>query len=76
MYVHVYMDIHFMLAQALAIGDGGNDVAMLQAAHVGVGIRGREGRQAARGADFAVNWFRSLVRLVLVCICIYIYNYT
>ena len=69
--MYMYIWIPYVLAQALAIGDGGNDVAMLQAAHVGVGIRGREGRQAARGADFAVNWFRSLVRLVLVCICIY-----
>ena len=36
----------------LAVGDGGNDVSMIQQAHVGVGIRGREGFQAARSADY------------------------
>ena len=34
----------------LAIGDGGNDVGMIQEAHVGVGIKGREGLQASRAA--------------------------
>ena len=38
----------------LAIGDGANDVGMIQAAHVGVGISGREGRQAVNSADFAI----------------------
>ena len=37
----------------LAIGDGGNDVGMLNEAHVGVGISGREGLQAARVADYS-----------------------
>ncbi|KAL2022829.1 hypothetical protein VTK56DRAFT_4360 [Thermocarpiscus australiensis] len=50
----------------LAIGDGANDLAMLSAAHVGVGISGREGRQAARVADYAVARFRFLARLLLV----------
>lgn len=51
----------------LAIGDGANDLAMLAAAHVGVGISaGREGRQAARVADYAVGQFRFLARLLLV----------
>jgi len=50
----------------LAVGDGGNDVAMIQEAAVGVGIRGKEGLQAARAADFAVPHFRSLQRLLLV----------
>jgi magnesium-transporting ATPase (P-type) len=50
----------------LAIGDGGNDVGMIQAANVGVGLRGQEGLQAARASDFAISSFRFLVRLVLV----------
>jgi phospholipid-translocating ATPase len=50
----------------LAIGDGANDLAMLAAAHVGVGISGREGLQAARVADYAIAQFRFLARLLLV----------
>eukprot|EP00164_Ancoracysta_twista_P002940 GFYU01003912.1.p1 GENE.GFYU01003912.1~~GFYU01003912.1.p1 ORF type:complete len:1114 (+),score=366.13 GFYU01003912.1:120-3461(+) len=50
----------------LAIGDGGNDVAMLQAADVGVGIRGKEGMQAARSSDYAFGRFRFLSHLLLV----------
>ena len=43
----------------LAIGDGANDVSMIQAAHVGVGISGQEGLQAVMAADFALAQFRS-----------------
>ncbi|KAF9898782.1 hypothetical protein BX616_003618 [Lobosporangium transversale] len=50
----------------LAIGDGANDVSMIQAAHVGVGISGLEGLQAARSADFAISQFRYLKKLLLV----------
>lgn len=50
----------------LAIGDGANDVAMIQEAHIGVGIAGEEGRQAAMSSDFAIAQFRFLIRLVLV----------
>ncbi|KAK4236072.1 hypothetical protein C8A03DRAFT_36055 [Achaetomium macrosporum] len=50
----------------LAIGDGANDLAMLSAAHVGVGISGREGLQAARVGDYAIAQFRFLARLLLV----------
>jgi phospholipid-translocating ATPase len=50
----------------LAIGDGANDVAMIQEAHVGVGIAGEEGRQAAMSSDYAIGQFRFLCRLVLV----------
>ncbi|KAL7751308.1 aminophospholipid translocase [Sorochytrium milnesiophthora] len=50
----------------LAIGDGANDVSMIQAAHVGVGISGQEGLQAARSADFAISQFRYLRKLLLV----------
>ena len=51
--------------RVLAIGDGGNDVAMIQKANVGVGIPGREGRQASMAADFSVAQFAHLVRLLL-----------
>lgn len=50
----------------LAIGDGGNDIAMISAAHVGIGISGKEGLQAARVADFSIAQFRYLQRLLLV----------
>jgi phospholipid-transporting ATPase len=53
-------------AITLAIGDGANDVSMIQAAHVGVGINGMEGLQAARAADFAISQFRFLKKLLLV----------
>ncbi|XP_016952023.1 phospholipid-transporting ATPase IF isoform X1 [Drosophila biarmipes] len=49
-----------------SIGDGANDVSMIQEAHVGIGIMGREGRQAARCADFAFAKFCMLKRLLLV----------
>lgn len=51
---------------SLAIGDGANDVAMITAANVGVGIIGKEGQQAARAADFAIGQFRFLKRLLVV----------
>ena len=38
----------------LAIGDGGNDVSMIQSAHVGVGISGQEGLQAANASDYSI----------------------
>jgi phospholipid-transporting ATPase len=50
----------------LAIGDGANDVSMIQAAHVGVGISGQEGLQAARSADYSISQFRYLRKLLLV----------
>ncbi|KAL4971754.1 hypothetical protein BDW66DRAFT_17640 [Aspergillus desertorum] len=50
----------------LAIGDGANDVSMIQAAHVGVGISGVEGLQAARSADVSIAQFRYLRKLLLV----------
>ena len=50
----------------LAIGDGANDVSMIQAAHVGVGISGVEGLQAARSADVSIGQFRFLRKLLLV----------
>lgn len=50
----------------LAIGDGANDVSMIQAAHIGVGISGVEGLQAARSADVSIAQFRFLRKLLLV----------
>ncbi|GMF34819.1 unnamed protein product [Phytophthora fragariaefolia] len=50
----------------LAIGDGANDVSMIQTAHVGVGICGKEGVQAVNASDYAVAQFRFLSRLVLL----------
>ena len=41
--------------RTLAIGDGGNDVRMIQQADIGVGISGREGLQAARAADYSIG---------------------
>ncbi|SPO45746.1 related to DNF2 - Non-essential P-type ATPase [Moesziomyces antarcticus] len=53
-------------AMTLAIGDGANDVAMIQEAHCGVGIAGLEGAQASMSADYAIGQFRFLTRLLLV----------
>ncbi|KAJ1455002.1 hypothetical protein M885DRAFT_464687 [Pelagophyceae sp. CCMP2097] len=52
--------------RTLAIGDGANDVPMIQGAHVGVGISGQEGMQAVNNSDFAIAQFRFLRRLLLV----------
>ena len=63
-----------------AVGDGGNDVAMiqvnahvstvptheLQAAHAGIGIEAKEGKQASLAADFSITQFSHLCRLILV----------
>ena len=50
----------------LSIGDGAKDVAMIQAAQVGVGISGKEGQQAVNNSDFAIAQFRFLEDLLLV----------
>nr|XP_007150969.1 hypothetical protein PHAVU_004G009600g [Phaseolus vulgaris]ESW22963.1 hypothetical protein PHAVU_004G009600g [Phaseolus vulgaris] len=50
----------------LCIGDGANDVGMLQEADIGVGISGAEGMQAIMATDFAIAQFRFLERLLLV----------
>lgn len=57
---------HGLDIMALSIGDGANDVAMIQEADVGVGIAGEEGRQAVMSSDYAIGQFRFLQRLVLV----------
>ncbi|EFX85164.1 hypothetical protein DAPPUDRAFT_314296 [Daphnia pulex] len=52
--------------RAAAIGDGGNDVSMIQAADTGIGIVGKEGKQASLAADFSIPQFSHIVRLLLV----------
>lgn len=52
--------------RTLAIGDGANDVSMIQTADVGVGISGQEGTQAVMAADFAIFRFSMLSQLLLV----------
>ncbi|WKX91307.1 hypothetical protein Q1695_009836 [Nippostrongylus brasiliensis] len=49
-----------------AIGDGGNDVSMIQAAHAGIGIDANEGKQASLAADFSITQFSHVCRLLLV----------
>ncbi|XP_042189887.1 phospholipid-transporting ATPase IB isoform X3 [Callorhinchus milii] len=53
-------------AITLAIGDGANDVGMIQAAHVGVGISGNEGMQATNSSDYSIAQFSYLENLLLV----------
>uniref|UniRef100_A0A8C8C4P7 Phospholipid-transporting ATPase n=1 Tax=Oncorhynchus tshawytscha TaxID=74940 RepID=A0A8C8C4P7_ONCTS len=50
----------------LAVGDGANDVGMIQTAHVGVGISGNEGLQAANSSDYSIAQFKYLRNLLLV----------
>merc|ERR1711915_708259 len=47
-------------------GDGGNDVSMIQAASVGIGIVGKEGKQASLASDFSISQFSHIGRLLLV----------
>ncbi|QID87298.1 drs2 neo1 protein [Saccharomyces pastorianus] len=50
----------------LAIGDGANDIAMIQSADIGVGIAGKEGLQASRVSDYSIGQFRFILKLLLV----------
>jgi len=70
----------------LAIGDGANDVGMIQGAHVGVAVRGKEGHQAVQASDVAISQFRFLVpmlhchgrrayRRVATFLCYYVYKH-
>ena len=58
--------IRFPEKTTLAIGDGANDVSMILKAHVGVGIAGKEGLQAARAADYSIGQFRFLKPLLFI----------
>ncbi|XP_065778267.1 probable phospholipid-transporting ATPase IIA isoform X2 [Muntiacus reevesi] len=49
-----------------AVGDGGNDVSMIQESDCGVGVEGKEGKQASLAADFSITQFRHLGRLLMV----------
>lgn len=51
---------HFTGKVVLGIGDGGNDVGMIQTADIGVGIVGKEGKQAALASDFSILKFKYL----------------
>ncbi|KAJ2009185.1 phospholipid transporting ATPase [Coemansia thaxteri] len=50
----------------LAVGDGANDVSMIQEADIGIGINGEEGQQAVMASDYAIAQFRFLQKLLLV----------
>lgn len=52
--------------RTLSIGDGANDVNMITTAHIGIGISGLEGQQAARASDYAIGQFKFLRTLILV----------
>ena len=54
----------FSSLTTVAIGDGANDVNMIQSAHIGIGIFGKEGNQAASFADYALPKFRDLRQLL------------
>lgn len=53
-------------AMCMAVGDGANDISMIQEADIGIGINGKEGAQAVMSADYAIGQFRFLTRLLLV----------
>eukprot|EP00180_Rhodochaete_pulchella_P000532 Plantae.Rhodophyta-Rhodochaete_pulchella.ctg1382.p1 GENE.Plantae.Rhodophyta-Rhodochaete_pulchella.ctg1382~~Plantae.Rhodophyta-Rhodochaete_pulchella.ctg1382.p1 ORF type:complete len:816 (+),score=159.98 Plantae.Rhodophyta-Rhodochaete_pulchella.ctg1382:177-2450(+) len=55
----------FTKGRVAAIGDGGNDVSMIQEANVGIGIPGKEGKQASLAADFSITTFSHLTRLMM-----------
>lgn len=49
-----------------AVGDGGNDVSMIQQSDAGIGIEGREGKQASLAGDFSISQFKYIAKLLLV----------
>lgn len=55
-------------AITLAIGDGANDVGMIQTAHVGVGISGNEGMQATNSSDYSIAQVGAFTRATQMCV--------
>lgn len=55
----------FSHKRVACIGDGGNDVGMIQAGDIGIGIVGKEGKQASLASDFSIMEFKSLKALIL-----------
>jgi magnesium-transporting ATPase (P-type) len=64
--VHLVRTYVFPEPMTLAIGDGANDVGMIQEAHIGIGISGKEGQQAVNASDFSIAQFRFLEELLLI----------
>jgi phospholipid-translocating ATPase len=56
---------YYTKKRTAAVGDGGNDVGMILEANVGIGIVGKEGKQASLASDFSINQFKYLRRLIL-----------
>lgn len=50
----------------LGIGDGANDVNMIQEAHIGIGLYGKEGMRAVQASDYALPEFKALWKLLMV----------
>lgn len=57
--------IKYTKKRTCAVGDGGNDVPMILEANVGIGIVGKEGNQASLAADYSINQFSYIRRLIL-----------
>lgn len=57
---------NFMKKITLAIGDGANDCNMIQEAHIGIGLYGKEGMRAVQSSDYALPEFKALWRLLFV----------
>ncbi|OHT06421.1 putative phospholipid-transporting ATPase [Tritrichomonas foetus] len=66
MKAHVTQVVKEAGRSTLGIGDGANDVGMIQVADMGIGVYGREGSQAAMSSDFAIPRFRHLRRCLMV----------
>ncbi|EMD44951.1 phospholipid-transporting P-type ATPase, putative [Entamoeba histolytica KU27] len=64
--INNYLHQQETMISTLSIGDGCNDVSMIRTANVGIGITGKEGMSAARAADFSIEKFRDIVKLLLV----------
>ncbi|UYV80522.1 ATP9A [Cordylochernes scorpioides] len=63
---HMQLFLVSAIGWLCGVGDGGNDVSMIQMADAGVGIEGKEGKQASLAADFSITQFKHIARLLLV----------